>query len=126
MSKKYKVIEIIDEKNIIIDYGKNNGAKIDDEIRIIKDGEPVIDHEQNIKLGNLYLIKETLNVKTVYENFSICNKTISSFQPIFSSASDLGKTIYSKKNLNVDESEITNRVISTNEKIKVGDIVIVK
>ena len=56
----YRVIEIIDEYSILINYGSLNGASKGDEVRIIAIGPEVIDPISKSSLGTLDKVKAEL------------------------------------------------------------------
>ncbi len=125
MKSKYHVIEIVDNKNIIVNYGKRNGAKIGDLIRVVQSGESVIDNKSGANLGELYLIKDTIEVYEVYEQFSLCNKTMTETKSFAEAIGGIVKTTRVKVNINVDKQAISNRNIKPDEPICVGDPLIV-
>lgn len=119
---KYKVLEIVNDTTLLIDYGTRDGAKTGDSLRIIEKGEPIIIDETDY--GTLDMIKDTVEVNTPYEKFSICRKIriqhISALNPLEKFQESLRQPI----KLNVDKSEISNRKIPTATPIKKGDIAI--
>lgn len=68
-----KVIKILDNYSILIDYGYSEGAEKGDIVRIIEIGDEIYDCDET-PLGTLDTIKETLEIVTTYEYFSICQK----------------------------------------------------
>ena len=56
--QEYKVIEIIDEYNIIIDYGFDKDAMQGEKLRIISKGEEVIDKATGNSLDTLDASRE--------------------------------------------------------------------
>lgn len=121
---KYKVIEIINSKELIINYGINQGAKSGDKIRIIEKGEKIIDPDTNENLGTLDIIKGELEVFQAYKKFSICRDITYEERDLFNPIGVTRKRpIYNK--LNVDQKDFTNRIPDTIPSIKVGDEVIV-
>lgn len=71
---EYMVIKILNEKEIAIDYGNNFGAKIGEQVIIFEPGEKIIYNNKNY--GEMYKIKEKLEIVEVYEEFSICQKIV--------------------------------------------------
>ena len=125
MSKYYTVVQIISKTSLIIDYGLINGAKKGDKLRIVAIGDSIIHPIENMDIGTIDTIKETVQVVIPYEEFSICQHII-----IKSVASLTSATIASSimnmteiKDLNVDENDI--KPISQIEAgvIRVGDSV---
>lgn len=132
---EYKVIEIMDEYNIIIDYGFENGAKPKDRLRIQARGEEITDKVTGNSLGTLDVIKAEVYVKTVYEKFSICQGAQSVdlpvLNPILSPLANMvqrstkeGFITVRKTPLPVDPSMLSNRKIPEKTLISVGDIAI--
>lgn len=117
---EYKVIEIVDDKTLIINYGFEHGAKIGDKLRISELGEE-IKTESGQSLGTLDIIKDTVSVDTPYELFSICRKIKYLEIPILNPLSELVRKSKQIESLNVDQAAITNRQIPKAEPIKVGD-----
>lgn len=115
----FRVIEILDTTAIIINYGKNQGAQVNDYIRVIEEGPEVIDPRTKEVLGTLDNIKETLTIDTVYDNFSICKKkTEKNINPLEFNFNYKSTII---EQINVDESEIGILKKPKNKPIKVGD-----
>lgn len=117
----YKVINIINKFNIIINYGSNDGAFEGQEIRISTVGDEIFDLDGK-SLGNIEIIKDELEITKVYDNFSICKKMIvneiNPFQPI---------TLIRKEKkaveLNVEEKDFSNIKYLDKSPIKKGDCV---
>lgn len=69
----YKVIKIVNEYLIVVDYGQNSNANEGDLLEIFQVGEEVFDHENsNISYGTLDLIKGRIRVMNVYGRMSLC------------------------------------------------------
>lgn len=118
---EYKVIEIMNNTDIIINYGLTDGASIGDELRIIDKGEPVVDPETSINLGTIDVIKATVEVAIPYEKFSICRKYRKSNIDMLN---PLSKFVFESKvaqELKVNKDQITNRVIPISSPISTGD-----
>jgi hypothetical protein len=119
--ENYKVIDIINKFNIIINYGSNDGAFEGQEIRISTVGDEIFDLDGK-SLGNIEIIKDELEIDRVYDNFSICKKMIvneiNPFQPI---------TLIRKEKkaveLNVEEKDFSNIKYLDISPIKKGDSV---
>ena len=117
----YKVIDIINKFNIIINYVSNDGAFEGQEIRISTVGDEIFDLDGK-SLGNIEIIKDELEIDRVYDNFSICKKMIvneiNPFQPI---------TLIRKEKkaveLNVEEKDFSNIKYLDISPIKKGDSV---
>lgn len=124
MSYYYKVVEILDEYTIAINYGRNSGAAKGAAIRVISFGPEIIDLESKEVLGTLDTIKATLSIEVVYDGFSICRKiakrTTNMLVPQLPSFST---TTYIPSKLNVDHEAITNKQAPDDLIIRVGDTV---
>ena len=69
---KFKVVKIVDEYLIVINYGLRNHASEGDILEIINIGEEVIDPDTSESLGTLDMIKGRVKVKNVYDYMSLC------------------------------------------------------
>ena len=117
--KEYKVINIIDKFNIIINYGSNDGAYERQKVRISTTGDEILDLDGKF-LGNIEIIKEELEMTRIYDNFSICKKIrineINPFQPI-----SFVKKERRAVELNVKEEDFSNIKYQDTTPIKKGD-----
>lgn len=68
---EYRVVKIVDEYLIVINYGEIHNAKEGDLLEIIQIGEKVFDID-NTFLGTLDLKKGKVRVLNVYKNMSLC------------------------------------------------------
>jgi hypothetical protein len=129
MNTEFKVIEIINSKEIIVDYGFADGAKVGDVVRILQIGRDIIDEERGVLLGTLDAIKDEVTVCTIYEQFSLCKKVQiirSSHLDPFANISDAFITTKKEfKDIHVDQSLSTNLTVPLPDPIKVGDKAIV-
>lgn len=116
----YKVIRIVDDKTIMINYGLYDKAKKGQKVRVFQKGEDIFDN--SIWLGTLDIIKEDLEIVAVYDAFSLCQKIVyeqpNPYQLLVSS-----QNINKVEKLNVDKSEIENLKYKSDEPIKNGDLV---
>lgn len=119
--KQYKVIEILNSKELMINYGSNQGAKIGSKIRISIKGEPVIDPDTQEQIGTLDIIKGDLEIYQTYPNFSICRNIQYKDRNILASPFLRSEKYYN--NLNVESEDMTHRLPANVPPIKVGDIV---
>lgn len=119
--QEYKVIEIIDEYNIIIDYGFDKDAMQGEKLRIIAKGEEVIDKATGNSLGTLDAIKAVVSVKTVYAKFSLCHRVRISEVPMLSPLSELVHRSSREERLPVNPDMMTHRKIPNGGAIAVGD-----
>lgn len=121
----YRVIEIIDEYTLIINYGLDAGAQQGENLRIFTVGEPVLDPMDKSSLGTLDIIKGTVEVVTPYPAFSICKKIIRHELSILNPLSNLVQTKKSINKLNVSDEDLSHRKLPDISPIKVGDNVMI-
>lgn len=119
--KQYKVIEILNSKELIINYGSSQGARIGRKIRISIKGEAVIDPDTKKEIGTLDIIKGDLEIYQTYPNFSICRNIQYKDRNILASPFLRSEKYYS--NLNVESKDMTHRMPANVPPIKVGDII---
>ena len=118
----FKVIQIISDKRIVINAGKNE-VQTGDILRVIeKNSEEIVDPDTNEVLGTLDYIKATITVEYVYEHMSICKnyetKTVNALDPF--------ETLRQREvtsPLNVNLSQITGGYNIDNKLIEIGDLV---
>lgn len=123
MEKVYKVIEILNSNELIVNYGQSDGAKEGRKLNITVTGENVIDPETNKILGTLDIIKQELEVYKVYSNFSIC-RHITYEQRDYSKPFGIKtKTVEITHPLNIKKDDATNRWPTTIPPVEVGDVV---
>lgn len=122
---KYKVVEIVDEYTLIIDYGLSNYAEVGRKLRIYTVGEEIQDPTTKLYLGTLDIIKAVVEVVTPYERFSICKNISYIDYNILNPLSNLVRTTSSKNKLNVNPASISNRELPKASPIEVGDLVMV-
>lgn len=127
--KGFRVIEIMNENEILIDYGYEHGASLGDRVIVYSIGDPVNDPETKEQIGTLDVIKEELKVIHVTLHFSICKKTVklpSIYSSIEAMANPLTMTRKSVAALDVNQEQISNRkwkkggIISLNDSVMVG------
>lgn len=118
--KTYKIINIINNYSVLINYGISDGAKVGKQVRVFMEGTPIYDGDEC--LGNLDIIKEDLEITVVYENFSICKHVEKVTKNPFMAFS-LERTYHEVKKLNVSENDFSNIQYKSNEPLKIGDTV---
>lgn len=125
--QEFKVIEIVDKTRIIINYGKNDGAIMNQKVQIYNIGREVIDPDTKCSLGTWDIIKDTLEIEELFDDFSICRKpylkAASLLDPFMNSLSSTTKEVSGYGLINVDDSQITNNLNEQITPIKVGDLV---
>ena len=120
----YKVIEIVDNTHIIINYGTAQGAREDKQVRVFSIGRSVVDPETNEDLGTWNVIKATLTITEAFRYFSICsNKEVKTSSVLEPFPSGFTRTVTKFNNINVDENQITNNKNEPAAPIQVGDFV---
>ncbi len=117
----FRVIEILDPTRILINGGSNQGLSDGDTLEIFETGGSVVDPQTGENLGTLDFIKDQVEVVTLYENFSLCKKIVRTKSNIFTPFNEYVTTTSHVASLKVNEEQITNRKISGNPVISVGD-----
>jgi len=120
--KNYKVIEIINNRALLIDYGTNDGAHHGDTLRIIDKGEPII--IDGIDYGTFDAIKDIVEVDIPYPKFSLCRKVLYKKENLLNPLASFERTVRTLQPMNVDEKEVSNRKIPQPSPIKNGDIAV--
>lgn len=121
---EYKVIEIMSNTDIIINFGLEHGGTIGDRMRIIEKGTPVIDPDTSEDLGTIDIIKATVEVVIPYRKFSICRKYKITNVDLLNPLSKFISETKVAQEMNVNSDQITNRELPKASPISVGDIVI--
>lgn len=101
------VVRILNNKELVINIGLNDGLKLKDKIIIYEVGEVVKDQNDKI-IGTLDHIKAELIVTKLYDNMAVCEypkKTVSAFEKSVASISN-SFISYEEESLKVDEKEI--------------------
>lgn len=120
----FRVVEILDEYSILINYGRNDGAEEDDIVRIISIGPKVTDPITKENLGTLDSIKATLTIVHVYDGFSLCKNVVTLTKNLLvSPLSQFQTELKENKPINVDKGNISNKKPPNDKTIKIGDIV---
>lgn len=122
MLNTYKIIKIIGEKEILVNYGIRNGAEIGDKLRIIVKGPEVTFDDQSF--GTLDAVKEYIEVTTPYERFSVCKKIRRISRSVFSPLSEMQTTSIRSEPMDIDKEQIDSSLARPKVgPIQVGDIV---
>ncbi|PKE47676.1 hypothetical protein [Macrococcoides caseolyticum] len=133
MNDEIGIALIISQYELIISAGKFKGVTVGDNYQVIDEEGPLVkDPFTSESLGRLPLIKDTIKVSEVYDEFSICtpldknvkNNSLFKKNLILGYDNNIkeGDDINLKKRFNITKSEIVNR--RSNKPIKVGDIVV--
>lgn len=121
--KEFRVIEIVDDITLLINYGLDNGAHTGDTLRIIQKGEPVI--AEGVNYGTLDIVKDVVEVITPYKAFSVCRKIVRRHYNPLNPLENMQRTITKLTPLNVDPKDMTHRTIDDNKLlIKKNDIAV--
>jgi hypothetical protein len=120
--KEYKIIEVIDNMTLLINYGFNDGAKKGDTLRIIDKGAPLI--IDGIDYGTFDAVKDIVEVEIPYEKFSLCRNIVYAKTNFLNPLASFEKTMRSLRPMNVDEKSVSNRELPQPSPIKKGDIVL--
>ena len=121
MAKIYKVIKLLSDNSLIVDYGKNDGAYEGDDLRIFTPGEEVV--FQGTNYGTLDLIKADIEVVSVFPKFSVCQKINRRTVNSLGLTNYLTREIEEVQKLNMNKEEISNTFYKDTSPIKLGDLV---
>lgn len=131
-NKEYKIVKILDEYTLIINAGTDHDVKSGDKFQILdKKGSRVIDPDTNEVLGQLDLVKATVEVSDLQEKMCICSSQFSvkvnspfSGQVISSGLKSItdSLSIAEQERLNVDLSQVSGGKRRSNAKIRLGDV----
>lgn len=120
----YKVIKILSNNELIINYGIDDGARIAQKVRIYIPGEEIIDPKTEFALGTLDTIKEELEIYETFDHFSICRKVQREKRNVLTPfAADFVSELVSYDKINVNESEISPVGRPAKSPVCVGDLV---
>ncbi len=120
----FRVIEILDEYSILINYGRSDGADEDDKVRIKSIGPEVTDPVTKKKLGTLDSIKAILTIVYVYDEFSLCRNVVTLTKNVLvSPLSQFQTSSKENKPIDIDKKDISGKRLPDNKTIKIGDIV---
>ena len=120
--KKYRVVKIIDDMNIVINCGESDNISEGAKFNICSEnGTMVEDPVTHECLGSFKGIKAKVEAVTVYEKMCVCQNSakIGSFSGLNVLYNSLSG---SRMSLNVDATQITGGLnASVNEPIQIGD-----
>ena len=118
--KTIKVAKIIDERNIVLNCGDNDGISVGSKFKIFSEKcSLVVDPDTGEELGNLRLIKAKVQAVTVYDRMCICQNLYSTVS--LSALASL-TSLNESAQLRVDPSQITGGLeAETDEMIQIGD-----
>lgn len=118
----YKVVKIIDDRQIVINAGSDDSVKRGTEFEIFQPGVEVFDDETEEALGTLDYVKARVEVTTVYPRMSLCKNIYTETQSVMF---DFAKALTStkRKTLNVNPEDISGGFEGAESKIRIGDLV---
>ena len=70
----YNVIRFLDSYSVLINYGRNDGAKVGQNVQIIEVGPTVEDTNSGLDLGSFDYVKAELQITEVFDRFSLCKR----------------------------------------------------
>lgn len=124
MEKQYRVIEIIDEYSLLINFGRKKGADEGNLVRIISVGPEIIDPITNESLGTFDKVKAELTIVTAYELFSLCKRIKRTERSAFMNPLDQFKVVTEESvKIKVDRSSLSDKKLPDDDIIKIGDFV---
>lgn len=120
--KEFRIAKIIDETAFIINGGKEDGITNGDRFTILgKRGEHVFDPDDGSDLGTIDVIKGEIIASTVYPRMTLCKTQV---QNIALNSLNAFGSLFKHVELNVDQTQITGGLITIDDPIKVGDLVL--
>jgi len=120
----YKVVKIIDDKQIVINAGSNSFVSRGNEFEIYQPGIEVLDDATGESLGSLDFVKARVEATTVYPKMSICKHIETEMRGALAMAAILAPTtVRVAQTLNVNSEDISGGFENVDKKINVGDLV---
>lgn len=128
VTKKIKIIKIVDETAFIINAGSDDGIEKDNKFEILDtEGEQIKDPESGEVLGNLNTSKGIIVAETVYPKMTIAKTRMVGGELTYESDilkfanPYLTRKPSHREELFVDESEVTGGLQQSSNPIKIGD-----
>lgn len=129
--KEIKVIKILTEYAILINAGSEDGITKESVFDVIGNEEQITDPESGESLGQYYVVKATVKVRTLFSKISECINI--NIQPEIKAvdlltAATRAPFIISPERimkLNVDRDQISN-LAQSEEPIRIGDKIVLK
>ena len=81
MENKFRVIEIVNKKKLIVNMGTEHGLKENDYVVVYSSGRKIVDNLTHQTLGTWDIIKAKLKVIQSFQLFSICSEVSLSKMP---------------------------------------------
>lgn len=127
-TKKYQIIKIIDEYNVLVNVGLDDGITKSTKLIIKVQGQPVIFEGEDY--GTLDYIKAELEVKSLYDKMALCqnSKVVKVSQNLgITSLLSRSETIEKVAPLEINQDDVDdNFKYILDHKLKIGDIVTIK
>lgn len=116
------VIEIPNNKTIIINIGSDDGYFIGDKFKIYEEGPKIIDTQTNEVLGRKDYTKVTVEVVESYPNFSECQRIVTKERSTFATVATMVQGSSYKEAVDLPVSDEQNKQWAIkNPEIKIND-----
>ena len=118
-----KVIEIPNDKTLIISKEEKNSLSIGDNLQICEESNDIKNFDNEI-IGKFYFIKDTVEVTEVYDKYVICKKLTRRNTSPITNMNNLFKDSIEivEDKLNVNDKD-NKKVTIKNKEISIGDVV---
>jgi len=126
LSKIPQIIKIVDDKNLIINIGLEDGVAANEKFQIFEQGIEIVDPSTGEALGNLDFIKATVTAISVLPKMSICQsikRTSTDLANIANLLTGVSITRTERESLDVDPEEISGGYEDFDKTIRIGDLV---
>lgn len=123
-TKQFKVAKILDEYSLIINGGSVDGVEVNDTFNLLdKRGGDVYDPDTQEVIGQMDLIKGTVEVFEVQEKMSICSTPEIVKYNVFTNINNFKNQQYDieRERLHIDLSQVTGGLRRSDEPIRLGD-----
>ena len=121
----YKVVKIIDDKQIVINAGSNSFVSRGNEFEIYQPGIEVFDDATGESLGSLDFVKARVEATTVFPKMSICKHIVKETRSFLGLGADIFEPtkVRVAQTLNVNAEDISGGFENVDKMISVGDLV---
>jgi hypothetical protein len=118
-----KVIEIPNDKTLIISKEEKNSLSIGDNLQICEESNDIKNFDNEI-IGKFYFIKDTVEVTEVYDKYVICKKLTRRNTSPITNMNNLFKDSIEivEDKLNVNDKD-NKKLTIKNKEISIGDVV---
>ena len=131
-----KIVKIIDEYQVIVDAGSDDGIKCGTHFKVLSKPIEIIDKDTDINLGAIELDKAEIKATKVYDKMCICENAVNRSGGIYPTSSLIGgmglnaingtlngmieeEAIHEKLNINVND--LADSISYKETPIRVGD-----